>query len=368
MGLALGPRPARLAHRVLGDGREAPRPGRSRSTAPASTSSSRTTRTSSRSRARSGTSSRGSGCTTGCSASPARRCRSRSGTSSTIRDALDDWGRETLLLFFMTAHWRKPIDFSEETLAQARAQVDDASATRFVDGPATPTATGSELVRRAGRRLQHAGRARAPARVARRGAAGVAAARARRLRARLARRAGDAPPEVVELAEQRQAARGGRDFDEADRLRAEIEAAGWEVRDGAGRLPARPAGSDAASRSTGAGRFARRSAAAARCSSSGRRSGRCGRSRGCATAARRVQVKPERELTEAAGTRDHQGVLACVRALPLRGRATSSPRVDAAARLPRPGHRPAQPRRGRAGAPRAPARPASCSRRTARRA
>ena len=41
----------------------------------------------------------------------------------------------------------------------------------------------------------------------------------------------DAPPEVVELARQRQEARAARDFDEADRLRAEIEAAGWEARD-----------------------------------------------------------------------------------------------------------------------------------------
>jgi cysteinyl-tRNA synthetase len=36
---------------------------------------------------------------------------------------------------------------------------------------------------------------------------------------------------VVELAERRVAARVGRDFDEADRLREQIEAAGWEVRD-----------------------------------------------------------------------------------------------------------------------------------------
>jgi cysteinyl-tRNA synthetase len=43
----------------------------------------------------------------------------------------------------------------------------------------------------------------------------------------------EAPPEVVELAERRQQARAARDFDEADRLRAEIEAAGWEARDAA---------------------------------------------------------------------------------------------------------------------------------------
>ena len=40
-----------------------------------------------------------------------------------------------------------------------------------------------------------------------------------------------APADVVELAERRQEARAARDFDEADRLRAEIEAAGWEARD-----------------------------------------------------------------------------------------------------------------------------------------
>ena len=51
----------------------------------------------------------------------------------------------------------------------------------------------------------------------------------------------EAPSEIVELAKQRQEARAARDFDEADRLRAEIEAAGWEARDVADGLPARPA-------------------------------------------------------------------------------------------------------------------------------
>jgi cysteinyl-tRNA synthetase len=41
----------------------------------------------------------------------------------------------------------------------------------------------------------------------------------------------DAPAEVVALAEQRVAARAEKDFPEADRLRDEIEAAGWDVRD-----------------------------------------------------------------------------------------------------------------------------------------
>src|SRR5581483_717201 len=39
-----------------------------------------------------------------------------------LRDALDRWGPEPILLFLLGAHWRKPVDLSDETLAQARAQ------------------------------------------------------------------------------------------------------------------------------------------------------------------------------------------------------------------------------------------------------
>jgi cysteinyl-tRNA synthetase len=41
----------------------------------------------------------------------------------------------------------------------------------------------------------------------------------------------EALDEIRELARLRQNARAQRDFAESDRLRAEIEAAGWEVRD-----------------------------------------------------------------------------------------------------------------------------------------
>ena len=44
------------------------------------------------------------------------------GNDVSIRNVLDTWGREVVLLFFMSAHWRKPIDFTDETLAQAKAQ------------------------------------------------------------------------------------------------------------------------------------------------------------------------------------------------------------------------------------------------------
>src|SRR5450756_771398 len=44
------------------------------------------------------------------------------GNIQTLERVLDEWGRETLLLFFMTAHWRSPIDFSPETMEAARMQ------------------------------------------------------------------------------------------------------------------------------------------------------------------------------------------------------------------------------------------------------
>ena len=44
------------------------------------------------------------------------------GNDVSLRNVLDKWGRETVLMFFLSAHWRKPIDFTDETLAQAKAQ------------------------------------------------------------------------------------------------------------------------------------------------------------------------------------------------------------------------------------------------------
>src|SRR5437763_8624526 len=46
------------------------------------------------------------------------------GNVLSLREALDRWGRETLLVYFLGGHWRKPLDFSEEALKQAAAQVE----------------------------------------------------------------------------------------------------------------------------------------------------------------------------------------------------------------------------------------------------
>src|SRR5262249_33914037 len=46
------------------------------------------------------------------------------GNDVSLRNVLDTWGREVALMFFLGAHWRKPIEFGDEILVQAKAQVE----------------------------------------------------------------------------------------------------------------------------------------------------------------------------------------------------------------------------------------------------
>src|SRR5215831_9791266 len=46
------------------------------------------------------------------------------GNDVSLRNVLDTWGREVVLLFFLGAHWRKPVDFGDEMLVQAKSQAD----------------------------------------------------------------------------------------------------------------------------------------------------------------------------------------------------------------------------------------------------
>jgi cysteinyl-tRNA synthetase len=148
------------------------------------------------------------------------------GNIATIREVLDEYGRETTLVFFLGGHWRKPIDFSLDTMAQAAAQAEgfrnvfrganepggdwDAFAAALEDDFNTPEALAimhewrdHDLLRRALRifGLDSLGELE------------------------------EAPPEVVELAERRLAARELKDYELSDGLRDELEAAGWEMRD-----------------------------------------------------------------------------------------------------------------------------------------
>jgi cysteinyl-tRNA synthetase len=150
------------------------------------------------------------------------------GNVVTLREALDRWGRETVLVFFLAGHWRKPLDFNEQTLAAAEARAE-----RFRDvfrGPSEPAA-GSAWDRFAAALDDDFNTAEA-----------LAVMHEWRDH-ELLRRALDvfglgtlaeqpeAPAEVEALAERRQQARGRGDFVEADRLREEVARAGWEVRD-----------------------------------------------------------------------------------------------------------------------------------------
>src|SRR5690348_5251936 len=68
------------------------------------------------------------------------------GNFQTLREAIDEWGRETLLLYFMTAHWRKPIDYDREALERARAQV-DGFRNHFVGAPTNGDVSEAEWAR-----------------------------------------------------------------------------------------------------------------------------------------------------------------------------------------------------------------------------
>ena len=46
------------------------------------------------------------------------------GNDVTLREGIDEYGKDTLLMLFLGAHWRKPMDYSEETLRQATARAD----------------------------------------------------------------------------------------------------------------------------------------------------------------------------------------------------------------------------------------------------
>jgi cysteinyl-tRNA synthetase len=153
------------------------------------------------------------------------------GNDVSLRNVIDVWGREVALLFFMTAHWRKPIDFTDETLAQAKAQV-DTFRNFFVETRAGGEPREQERLVEAldddfntpeALALFHDWRARGLAADVRAGLElfGLGSLAERDV----------APPEVVELAEARQFARTAGEFAEADRLREEIADRGWEVRD-----------------------------------------------------------------------------------------------------------------------------------------
>jgi cysteinyl-tRNA synthetase len=150
------------------------------------------------------------------------------GNDVTLREGIDEQGKETLLMLFLGAHWRKPMDYSEKTLRQATSRADGFR--EVFRNPSEPAAEGEwdrlvaalddDFNTPEALAIMHGWRDHE---LLRRGLElfGLGA---------LAETS-EAPADVADLAERRQQARAKRDFGEADRLRAEIESAGWIVRD-----------------------------------------------------------------------------------------------------------------------------------------
>jgi cysteinyl-tRNA synthetase len=153
------------------------------------------------------------------------------GNIVSLREVLDTYGREAILVFFLSSHYRGPLDYSDEAMEAARVQA-ESFRNAFRLGESGGDAPGWEsLVEaldddfntaealalmhtwRAAGRLDLLGRAL--------GLFGLES---------LAEQE-EAPAEVVDLASRRKEARERGEFEEADRLRQEVEAAGWQVRD-----------------------------------------------------------------------------------------------------------------------------------------
>ncbi len=165
-----------------------------------------------------------------------------------LHGALDQFGRESFLMWMVGAHYRKPVSYSEAALEDAGRAVDrvrefvrrldpgaeapgiDEYAERFfaalADDFNTPRARAVvfDWIAEGNRRID-AGERLGPGRLGEL-LYGLG------LESLLATQAGDeAPAELRRLAGERDEARAGRDFERADELRDQIAAAGWEVRD-----------------------------------------------------------------------------------------------------------------------------------------
>ena len=165
------------------------------------------------------------------------------GNIEPLHEVLDRHGRDAVILYFASAHYRQPIAYAEEPLAAAAAGIDRIRevARRCTPGPSPPTL-------RPLRDRFFEGLAEdfnTPAalaamwewiRAANRHDGDVGDADLREMLDVLAlenlfAEPEEAPAEVVALAAARQQAREAREFARADELRARIEALGWSVRD-----------------------------------------------------------------------------------------------------------------------------------------
>ena len=165
-----------------------------------------------------------------------------------LHGALEEFGAEAFLMWLVGAHYRKPVAYTEETLAdagRAAARVREVArrldpgaaaaaeldqlAERFFDHLADDFNTAAaravlfEWVSGANRHLD-GGERLGPGRLGE-------MLHAFGLESLLEAGDDEAPDEIRRLAAEREEARTARDFERADRLRDELAAQGWEIRD-----------------------------------------------------------------------------------------------------------------------------------------
>jgi cysteinyl-tRNA synthetase len=161
-----------------------------------------------------------------------------------LSEALDRFGRDAVLAYLISGHYRQPLAFRESALEEASARVERlrnflregrgggepgaealAYRDRFLDALAddfnTPRAMAEafELIGEANRRELPGARG---ALIEMLGVLGLGS---------LAEGEQEVDEEAERLLGEREAARGARDFERADRIRDELAARGWEVRD-----------------------------------------------------------------------------------------------------------------------------------------
>jgi len=163
-----------------------------------------------------------------------------------LSEALDTYGREAVVAYLISGHYRQPLEFSDRALTEADARVkrirnfvlelpeDDGgepdpavTAWRevFLDALAddfnTPRALATlfDLISEGNRRELPGARAALEEMLPLLGLESLLA------------RAEAADPEAERMLQEREEARAGRDFDRADRLRDELAERGYEVRD-----------------------------------------------------------------------------------------------------------------------------------------
>jgi cysteinyl-tRNA synthetase len=167
------------------------------------------------------------------------------GNTFVLHEALDLHGRDALIMYFCGGHYRRPLDFDDDRLAEAAARVARVrEAARGLSDAASPPWSGRlraaffdaladdfntpealarvfEWVREANRQSDPVGDADLRDMLAVLGLDNL-----------LVHAPADVPSEIADLRDARERARGERNFAEADRLREELRNRGWEVRDG----------------------------------------------------------------------------------------------------------------------------------------